>query len=302
MKTPLTACVFVSLFGFCGVAFGAPETFILDQENSTLTISATISTALGSIPLSEAGSGSLTTHFNGTLQTDTTDTSIRFLPQSEVHALDSGSWRPGIDGADETAPASFAGKGQISTFLGTVLGEAALRSLVLNTSSDALPVNGQGMFDASLLLFAFPESSQARFDYRVSGLLNKTGGKPLAGNSSVSSSGGQTLLTLPIDIEGVATILEQDDFHFRLQGQLVAVKSGAPSNPEPFEVSAFSVTPTMGTFQIRTVPGKSYRIISSNDLAHWTTVIDEFIAAAASSKRDVALPALPNQYFRIEEN
>src|ERR1043166_6537110 len=70
-------------------AVGA-EVFTVDSTQSTVSISGTVAGQT----LHEQGAGSLTTHYQGTLVADVGVDTIQFPGQSQVVAINNGSWQP----------------------------------------------------------------------------------------------------------------------------------------------------------------------------------------------------------------
>jgi len=89
-------------------AFGTAVTFNLDSAQSSITVSGTVAGQ----PLTTQGPGSLTTHFNGTVDAtlDSTSSPTQItITGSTLNAMVSGQWRPLAGGTDGTADADLGG-------------------------------------------------------------------------------------------------------------------------------------------------------------------------------------------------
>ena len=200
------------------------EVFTVDSTQSFVSISGTVAGQA----LHEQGSGSLTTHYQGTLVADIGADTIQFPGQSQVVAMNSGSWQPLSDSSDGSEPANYGGTA--SFFLST--GVAAVRDAQLDVSSGAVAVlNGQ--FSTQGLTFTIPADAFSSLAYRVEGAYNDAGAVSLAGRSasgqiataSVNTSGGVQILTIPIQYTIYFTLLNQNDRAVTLSGRLVATRS-----------------------------------------------------------------------------
>ncbi len=197
--------------------FAAPVLLRIDPSQSEITLSGKV---VGS-PIQEQGAGSLTTHFEGTLQADLTGSSIQIL-SGKLDAQPSGDWAPGINGVDGTAQADFGGKA-VSLFSSI---NGALRDIVIDVSSDPLPVSA-GSFDATKVAFTFPADSKAGID--VSGGLTpqrfplaNLSAQNLAQAASVTDLNGGQKLTMSLDAQFDFSLLFSNDSSLQLKGQIVA--------------------------------------------------------------------------------
>jgi hypothetical protein len=87
--------------------------FTIDPASSSLSLSGTLATPLGSRSVVEQGTGSLTTSFTGSIGTviDFAASSILFREAgTSLNAAVSGSWSPRPGGLASTAPADYGGK------------------------------------------------------------------------------------------------------------------------------------------------------------------------------------------------
>src|SRR5262245_25627440 len=100
--------------------------FTIDQPSSSLTLSGTV----GSSTIQQQGSGSLTTHYYGTVVStwDLDGGTISFASDgSFAVAVNSGSWQPRPGGASGSAPANYGGR--VTIIL--VTAQVAVRGLVV---------------------------------------------------------------------------------------------------------------------------------------------------------------------------
>ena len=278
-------------------ARGELKTFVLDTNNSSLTISGTLESAV----FQQQGAGSLITKISGTIKAEVTSSNITFVGGSAIVALNSGNWQPGPGGVAGSAPANFGVK--VSVLLTTVM--AAVRNTLLDVTSSALTVTG-GSFSGQGLHFNYSTNSTSVLDYSYSGLLGSgTGSQQLKGvstntlnDATLIVQGAQLVLTIPVDDSGAATALNPNDIQYRLRGQLVA---RAPVSV-PLQINAFQVSSGQLTFTIATTPDQSYTILGSTNLTDWATIVDQFTATNNPTVRNVSQPESPLNYFRIRQD
>jgi hypothetical protein len=270
------------------------EVFTLDPEQSLVTISGSV---VGGT-ITNQGPGSLTTKFGGTIQVSITGNSLQFTGQSHVVGETNGSWQPKSDGSSGTEPADYGGYANV----GIAAGNAALRDLLFDVVSQPLTLNG-GKFDSSSLTFFFPSNATSSLAYNVSGLLSKHGVITLSGYatnkiaalSSLSSSGGQQTLTIPIDATYYFKALAANDTVITLTGQVVAVQSGGGGG---LQVQSFAVQQQAVLLQWQGAPGTQFQIQSSTDLSAWLTNAIIVTPASGSYTWTGAISG-PLQFFRL---
>lgn len=271
-------------------------TFTIDPNQSPLSVSGSLSGVTGN----EQGPGSLSTQFTGTIQVDLQSSSIQFIGNSSITLQENGSWQPAPGGTPGSAPASLAGVAQ--NFLATAHG--ALRNVLVDLTSEPLNLDNES-FNAQTLLFSIPPDATSAADYRVTGLLNASGSQLLAGqgtngvvNTATLTTQDTTLtLTLPINFSGTTTVVSPNDLSYSAQGQILAT-----TTTKPLEVADFVVSPGQLQFNMPTTPGKSYSILSSQDLLDWSTVLHQFTATSNSEAIQIALDLFPKQFFRIRQD
>jgi hypothetical protein len=292
----------LSILTAVGLCLSSPRlaaevrTFVIDQTQSTLTIGG----SFVSLPLQQQAPGSLTTRYTGTIFADVSGSTITFVGGSTILALTNGVWQPNTNGTAGSAPANYGGQGSLPPFLS---GRAALRDIVLDAISGALTVTGTN-FPAAGITFSFPSNAPSALDYTYSGLTSGSGRRPLRGDStnnvattgSLSSQGGNLVLTIPANLLAYATINTSNDVQYSLQGQLVAVAT------TPLQVSAIQISAGQLNFTITTISNQSYTILGSTNLLDWSSTNDQFIATSNVTKRTISLPGLPRQFYRIRKD
>jgi hypothetical protein len=232
--------------------------FTVDSSQSRLTATGTVVGAT----LQEQGPGSLSTSFAGRISADLTSSTIQFLDESTILALTNGVWQPGPSGPS-AAPADYAGQASV---LGLVV-KAAVRNLVLDLTSRALPIVNGG-FDASALVLRFPTNSSASFDF-VAGPLGQ-GSIALSGLSTnrvvnggtLSSSTNLATLSIQIDAQFYFKALTANDTTVRVTGMLVA----APA----LEIRSIQLQGQAVTVEAQSALATA-NLQVSNDLKGWTT-------------------------------
>jgi hypothetical protein len=284
------ACCLVST-----TARGELKTFMLDTNNSSLTISGT----LGSAKFQQQGPDSMTTKISGTIIADVTSSNITFAGGSAMIALTNGNWQPGPGGVAGSAPANFGVK---VTVYYIITAMAAVRNALLDVTSSPLTVTG-GAFPGRQLQFFFPPASTTVLDYSAGSLASGSDTLMNAftnnenANATLVVQGSQQVLTIPVDISGAKTIAP-GTVNYRLVGQLVAQ---APVSV-PLQINTFQASSGQLTFTIATTPGQSYTILGATNLTDWATIVDQFTATNNPTIRNVSQPASPLNYFRIRQN
>ncbi len=272
------------------------ETFILDTNLSEITISGTV---LGGAIL-EQSPGSLSTHFSGTLQVATDGTTIQFMGQSAVSALNSGDWQPKADGSDGSEAANYGGKATVS--LGSA--KAAFRNILLDVTSPSTPLSN-GQFDSRSLTFLFPNNSSGTLAYRASTFIGTlSGSEPLEGYAtnrvtsmaSLSTAGSQQVLTLPVDAQFGFKLLSDNDTIVNLKGQIVATRT-----PEaPLEIRSVDVHAQVITLDWTAEPNGQYQIRSSTNLTNWKTLPGS-VTSTNTNYHWEGSATLPTEFFLISK-
>lgn len=275
-------------------ALGASRTFHLVPEESSVTLSGQ---AIG-LDIKSQGPGSLTSHFQGTIQAVVADDNIQFVPGSIIDALTNGNWEPLPGGASGSAPADFGGLA--SSILGSA--KASVREVKLDLMSNPIALTN-GVFDGSSLIFFFPTNTSSSFDYRFSSfLLQKEGSEPLAGYStnkiaigaSLITTNGFEILTIPLQAEYFFELLAPGDTKIKLEGKLVA-RAGGVTAPKIDSITALNQTVTL---RWQAESGVSYHVESSPDLKTWT-VRESALTSGSPTLTWSTNTSGPIEFFRI---
>ena len=198
--------------------------FTVDSSQSRVSISGTVMGA----PIHAQGSGSLTAQYGGTLVAEVSGNTILFPGESQVAAMDSGSWEPQSDGSAGSESANYGG----TASLFATMGVAAVRDVEVDVTSDALAlVNGS--FDTQGITVSIPGGASSSMAYRVRGAFNESGAVALGGHSasgqiaqgSLTSAGDQLVLTIPVNYRFHFSLASPNDTTVELTGQLVAIRS-----------------------------------------------------------------------------
>jgi hypothetical protein len=198
--------------------------FTIDPVQSSISLSGNV---IG-YSLQEQAAGSLSTHFEGTVNADVTDVSIAFTGSSLLSTRNSGDWQPKANGADGSEPANYGGKASA----GFASALAAVRNAQFDVTSPPLAING-GTFDSGSLVFQFLTNSQGALDYKISGLLSQKGRQALAGiatnklttQATLTTSGTTQTLTIPVNTDYFFKLVSANDTKLTLSGQLVATRT-----------------------------------------------------------------------------
>src|SRR4051812_40000238 len=206
--------------------------FGIITNQSSIALSGTVTTALGTAPIQAQGPGSLTTTYSGTIKTDREPGTLAFLTGSTIDANVNGSWKPLSDGSDGSAPADYGAK---ATYLFVLTTNFAGRDLVAGLTSGAIPIDATGHVDLSTTTVQFVSGNLA---YRGPGG-DPVGTASIAGAESLLSGSGSLTyvtqasqvtetLTLPVS----ATFVLQPDtsttVNLTLTGQLVGTATYTP--------------------------------------------------------------------------
>jgi hypothetical protein len=201
----------------------APLTFAIDATHSALTLSGDV----GGSSITQQGTGSLTTHYSGTLAAvwDRAAGTIQFLAGgTDAVAANSGNWRPMVGGGSGSAAANYGG--QVS--VGFVTAEAAVRELhaVLATGTPlSLTDSGPYHFASSQTLTltrGFVDYNAGIFGSGREDISNNSASNGSDTNGTLEDLGGSHYrLTLPVDVTLTTTVSGQTT-HLRIQGTLVA--------------------------------------------------------------------------------
>ena len=197
LRQPFTVlvAVFLSMLASASPADAAAVSYDIDPAQSKLTLTGSILLAT----LVPQFSGSNVLVFDGTLNADVGGGQISFPGLSNIDAnLLAAPVAPGIGGAGGSA------SGDAGVYPGSSAnGSAAIRDFVLDLTSGAIPVDGDGQFDAGAAIFAIISGN---VDF--AGLLG-TGTTNITGNTvttdpnmgTLSLEGITETLTLPAHLQ-----------------------------------------------------------------------------------------------------
>jgi hypothetical protein len=209
--------------GMGQTALGA-YVFTVDSSQSRVSISGNVMGA----PIHAQASGSLTAHYGGTLVAEVSGNTILFPGESQVVAMDSGSWEPQSDGSAGSESANYGG----TASLFATTGVAAVRDVEGDVTSGALAlVNGR--FDTHGITVSIPGGAPSSIAYRVRGGFNESGAVALGGQSasgqsaqgSLMTAGDQQVLTIPINYRFYFSLASPNDTTVDLTGQVVAIRN-----------------------------------------------------------------------------
>src|SRR5687767_8362872 len=96
-----------ALFYDASLASAVERVFTIDPDQSSIAISGSVRTSVGSSQIEAQGPGSLTTSYSGTIRTERGNNTVQFLSGSSIDASISGNWRPLSTGAAGSAAADY---------------------------------------------------------------------------------------------------------------------------------------------------------------------------------------------------
>lgn len=265
----LAAGFVVGLFTLtAGLTPVVADVFTIDTNQSSLTVTGSVQGA----SFAQQGPGSLTTKYGGTIQAVQTANTIQFTGLSAITAHNSGSWQPLTNGVAGSAPANYGATASLAGGFATAL--AALRLMLLDVTSPPISVNS-GQFDSRDLTFLFPTNATSTLDYKVSGLVNSAGSKPLTGNATnnvaslatLTTVGNQQTLTILVNAKFFFTLVSANDTIVDIAGQIVAHRAAVA----PLLIQSITVRTQVVTLQWQSAPGQLYQVQSSTNLATWQT-------------------------------
>ena len=268
------------LLAHADLVAASPVAFTLDTANSAITFSGKVNVSgIGTFSFTEQSSGSLTTHYSGSVLVDLTPPTIQFADGSAILAQTNGSWQPLAGGATGSAPADYGGKLTIPVpLLGNVIAWAAGRNIALSLGSPALTLTNSG-FDASQLSIVFLTNNPPApvLDYQVNGNVvvpSSSGSTPLHGSLTnsqatayLTNTAGLLKLVIPVSGTNVFSFMNPDDTTMILKGQLVAT---APESAWPLVVN-IGVTSAQVTLTWPSVTGQVFTVLASSNLSNWVT-------------------------------
>ena len=256
------------LVGGPPAAQALPAVFTIDPSQSYVTLSA----KLVGLALVEQSPGSLTTTLTGTVNAELTSATIRFPGLSSVYASTNGPWQPLPGGLAGAAPADFGAKGEVASF-GTI--QIAVRNIVLDLESEAIPLNNGG-FDDSQVRFVVSTNRPSAFDY-AAGLLG-AGSRMVAGVSTNQVPAQATLtdaakvqtLQLAIDTQFAFSAFITNDSMVSFRGKIVATRPLENPIVAPPVVRSISIENDRVVVRGGGEAGQPHRLESCRALPDWT--------------------------------
>ncbi len=205
------------------IVHAATYVYTLDPAQSSITLSGSVTTQLGTAPIEPQGQNSLTTSYTGTIHADRTSSSIQLLPGGSIDANVSGNWQPLANASVGSAAADYGAR---VTFAIVVVNFAG-RDLVANLTGPSAPVDGSGNFD---LTGSFVNFNSGNIAYRANfgfspgteTLAGRSGN--LAGTATLTTEGMLEKLLLPVDATFALPIDDTISVMLTLDGQIVATR------------------------------------------------------------------------------
>jgi hypothetical protein len=212
--------------------------YTIDAEQSSIAISGSVMTSVGTSQLQEQGAGSLTTNYSGTIRTDRGNNTIQFLAGSSIDAAVSGNWQPLPTGASGAAAADYGGR--VSFLLGFVVINFAAREFLGDLSSGVLPLNANGDFSLNTTTVEFLSGSlsyrSTTGDFGAESVAGLSGS--MSGNGSITTEtrteGVFEVLSIPIDSSFMIPIEDDTTVNLRLSGELLATAMLQTNPPGDF--------------------------------------------------------------------
>jgi uncharacterized protein (DUF2141 family) len=192
--------------------------FTVNPALSSITVGGTIQTAAGAVSLMPQAAGGLTTSYSGTIDADVEASSIQFTVGSSVAALNNGTWNPGAAAGNYGAVVA-APSGSIPL---------AIRNLVADGTSGALPIATNGSFSSSQALAITGGELDYTLQADASESLVGLTANNTSTNGSYTVSNGVATLVLPFSVTYTTTVLTPSDTQLTLTGKVVAT-AGAPT-------------------------------------------------------------------------
>jgi hypothetical protein len=223
-------------FAVNGSSRAVERDFSIITNQSSIAVSGTVTTSVGTATIQQQGPGSLSTTYGGTIKTDRESSSIGFLSGSSVAANVNGSWKPDSTAADVAAAADYGGK--VSFLFGFETANFAGRDFVVGVTSNPIALDSGGHFDLSAATLQFVNGNLAYHDTSGSligtnSLANNTGSITGTGTLSSTNQSGQTTEKLNIPISATFVLMPNTTttVNLTLTGQLVATSTFAAGLP-----------------------------------------------------------------------
>jgi hypothetical protein len=201
----------------------APLAFSINSASSTLSLSGDV----GGTAIQQQGSGSLVTHYSGTVAAvwDHAAGTINFLSAgTDAVAAISGNWQPNVGGGSGSAPADYGG--QVTILIQTA--RVAIRDLHASLFTTApLGLSGSGPYSFSStetlsVTHGFADYNAGSFGSGRQDISNNAANNTAGASGTLADLGGSHYrLTVPVDVTLMATVSGLL-VHLRIQGTLVA--------------------------------------------------------------------------------
>lgn len=204
--------------GFVGVpALQGAYTFIVNSSLSNILLTANVTSTDGtfSVPVVEQAPGSLAAQIAGSIVAFIDGNTIRFQAANLDVLAKTGSFQPGSSSAD------FAG--QIS--IGSLAAYAAIRNVQFTLGSQAIPLDSNGAFDATQVLFEFTEGN---ISYTLLGnsdtfpVQTPDTGNPVSVAGSIQRFSNSAQISIPLRMTFLAAIPLGLNANFAFDATLVA--------------------------------------------------------------------------------
>jgi hypothetical protein len=234
----LLAASVLALVLDAGLASAVERNYTIVPNQSSIAISGSVTSSVGTSQIQAQGAGSLTTNYSGTVRTDRGSNTVQFLSGSSIDASVSGNWQPLSTGAAGSAAADYGGR--VSFVFGLVTINFAARDFVGDLSSGVLPLDGAGDFSLSTTTVRFSNGNLA---FRSS--TGDAGSESIIGESGTMSGTGSLItetltdgifetLSIPINSSFMIPVGESTTVNLQLTGELVATAMLQDSQPGDF--------------------------------------------------------------------
>lgn len=236
----------------------------IQSASSNLALSATFYLGVGDFHLEGQGPTSLTTQFEGTVQTQQNflapgvPSEIQFL-SAALDAQVSGDWEPLPGGATGTAPADYAARGYVDTVV-ISYSYIALRDLTFDLASGVLPLSDSPLGTQNFTGDLDVTTLTGITDYDSRGGLQSLlgdGSATMVGLGGGSASAGSVAYD---DLNGMATLTIPLDFQFFTLFESVVVNGNGPVYADIGVMTRFQGS-IVATAPIESVPEASSLVL-----------------------------------------
>jgi hypothetical protein len=205
--------------------------FAVNEVVSSVTLSGSFNTPVGTMPIQQQGAGSLTTTVGGTIVVDLNGNNgtIEFLNTTDLVLANSGSWQPGIGGVAGSAAANFGATATFTIFSAL----AAVRGGEVTFASGPIPIGG--IIDTNRITGTFTAGSA---DYSSNlpvsapsstvSLIGLFAGNSPGTTGSLNLSGSTLTLTIPVSVSYTVPIASGFSATLTIAGSLQASATVSP--------------------------------------------------------------------------